>query len=349
MYSDKNLTCADCGQEFVFTASEQDFYAQRGFTEPRRCASCRASRKAARNAERRRQLVRRLRRRRRVLRRRVATAAAVAAATAPAIAGRARCSPQRARAAAARPRSRSARRAASPSTAAIASAASAAADPHPLGAGRPTARRTSVILDPGCQPTGVGRFSAASPRRVPDPHTRIPDLCQIRPGSSVCECCGDETRSGRESSGIRRAFQSGTDPAAGGRQPRPALAEHDGGSSLAEIRAAVARTAERGSAAVPTVKAANQPPGSNGAASQPPPVASRRAAAVELALRAVEQPVDVVGMGHPDQRRTHRRVDDVRQRGRPARPAGRAASPGTSRPSPAASPARRSGSAGSPR
>ena len=51
MYSDKNLTCADCGQEFVFTASEQDFYAQRGFTEPRRGASCRASRKAARNAD----------------------------------------------------------------------------------------------------------------------------------------------------------------------------------------------------------------------------------------------------------------------------------------------------------
>src|ERR671912_612891 len=51
LYSDKNLTCADCGQQFVFTASEQDFYAQRGFTEPRRCPSCRASRKAARNAE----------------------------------------------------------------------------------------------------------------------------------------------------------------------------------------------------------------------------------------------------------------------------------------------------------
>ncbi len=32
----------------MFTASEQDFYAQRGFTEPHRCASCRASRKAAR-------------------------------------------------------------------------------------------------------------------------------------------------------------------------------------------------------------------------------------------------------------------------------------------------------------
>lgn len=48
MYTDKTLTCADCGQQYVFTASEQDFYAQRGFTEPRRCPSCRASRKAAR-------------------------------------------------------------------------------------------------------------------------------------------------------------------------------------------------------------------------------------------------------------------------------------------------------------
>ncbi|MFI5255304.1 MAG: CxxC-x17-CxxC domain-containing protein [Candidatus Limnocylindrales bacterium] len=48
MYSDKILTCADCGQEFAFTASEQEFYAQRQFTDPRRCASCRASRKAAR-------------------------------------------------------------------------------------------------------------------------------------------------------------------------------------------------------------------------------------------------------------------------------------------------------------
>jgi CxxC-x17-CxxC domain-containing protein len=49
--NDKNLTCADCGQGFVFTSSEQDFYSQRGFTEPRRCSSCRASRKAARNSE----------------------------------------------------------------------------------------------------------------------------------------------------------------------------------------------------------------------------------------------------------------------------------------------------------
>ncbi|MGZ6339409.1 MAG: zinc-ribbon domain containing protein, partial [Candidatus Limnocylindrales bacterium] len=34
MYTDKILVCADCSQQFVFTASEQDFYGQRGFSEP---------------------------------------------------------------------------------------------------------------------------------------------------------------------------------------------------------------------------------------------------------------------------------------------------------------------------
>ncbi len=51
MYSamtDKTLNCADCGQDFTFTASEQQFFADRQFSEPRRCATCRAVRKAAR-------------------------------------------------------------------------------------------------------------------------------------------------------------------------------------------------------------------------------------------------------------------------------------------------------------
>lgn len=48
MYTDRVLACADCGQEFVFSASDQEFYAGRGFTDPRRCPSCRASRRAAR-------------------------------------------------------------------------------------------------------------------------------------------------------------------------------------------------------------------------------------------------------------------------------------------------------------
>ncbi|MBP2650429.1 MAG: CxxC-x17-CxxC domain containing protein [Firmicutes bacterium] len=46
MAQDKTLTCRDCGAEFVFTASEQDFFAEKGFTnEPGRCPSCRAARK----------------------------------------------------------------------------------------------------------------------------------------------------------------------------------------------------------------------------------------------------------------------------------------------------------------
>ncbi len=48
MTADRTLTCADCGQEFVFSASEQQFYADRGFSDPRRCPSCRRARKAAR-------------------------------------------------------------------------------------------------------------------------------------------------------------------------------------------------------------------------------------------------------------------------------------------------------------
>ena len=46
--ADKTLTCSDCGMEFQFTEREQAFYAEKGFSDPRRCASCRASRKAAR-------------------------------------------------------------------------------------------------------------------------------------------------------------------------------------------------------------------------------------------------------------------------------------------------------------
>ena len=34
MYEDKTLVCKECGQEFVFTAGEQEFYAERGFQSP---------------------------------------------------------------------------------------------------------------------------------------------------------------------------------------------------------------------------------------------------------------------------------------------------------------------------
>ncbi len=48
MYEDKTLVCKDCGQDFVFTSGEQEFYASRGFeNEPQRCKSCRDARKNA--------------------------------------------------------------------------------------------------------------------------------------------------------------------------------------------------------------------------------------------------------------------------------------------------------------
>ena len=48
-YADKTLTCRDCGNPFTFTEGEQEFFAQRGFTnEPGRCPECRAARKSQR-------------------------------------------------------------------------------------------------------------------------------------------------------------------------------------------------------------------------------------------------------------------------------------------------------------
>lgn len=46
MYQDKTIACKDCGVEFVFTANEQEFFAEKGFTnEPQRCKPCRDARK----------------------------------------------------------------------------------------------------------------------------------------------------------------------------------------------------------------------------------------------------------------------------------------------------------------
>ncbi len=53
MYNDKTLVCKDCGKEFVFTAGEQEFFAEKGFTnEPQRCKECRDAKKQASRANR---------------------------------------------------------------------------------------------------------------------------------------------------------------------------------------------------------------------------------------------------------------------------------------------------------
>ena len=43
-FQDKSLACVDCGSEFVWTAGEQMFFADKQFkNEPKRCKACKAS------------------------------------------------------------------------------------------------------------------------------------------------------------------------------------------------------------------------------------------------------------------------------------------------------------------
>ena len=50
---DQTLKCVDCGEDFVFTAGEQEFYRQHGLTHaPNRCKKCREARKSQRGGGR---------------------------------------------------------------------------------------------------------------------------------------------------------------------------------------------------------------------------------------------------------------------------------------------------------
>jgi len=45
-FVDKQLTCVDCGTEFVFSAGEQLFFQEKQFTnDPKLCKQCKAKRK----------------------------------------------------------------------------------------------------------------------------------------------------------------------------------------------------------------------------------------------------------------------------------------------------------------
>ncbi len=51
-YQDKTIACSDCGQNFTFTAGEQEFFTTKGYTnEPKRCPACRQSRRTSRYGE----------------------------------------------------------------------------------------------------------------------------------------------------------------------------------------------------------------------------------------------------------------------------------------------------------
>ena len=48
VYQDETLVCKECGNEFVFTAGDQAFYAEKGFlNKPKTCKACRYAKKNA--------------------------------------------------------------------------------------------------------------------------------------------------------------------------------------------------------------------------------------------------------------------------------------------------------------
>ena len=49
-FQDKSIQCSDCGQQFTFSAGEQEFYSSRSLqNEPKRCPQCRRAKKAQRS------------------------------------------------------------------------------------------------------------------------------------------------------------------------------------------------------------------------------------------------------------------------------------------------------------
>ena len=49
-YQDRTLTCVECGVPVTFSADDQAYPAEKGYTnEPRRCPSCRRARRGQRN------------------------------------------------------------------------------------------------------------------------------------------------------------------------------------------------------------------------------------------------------------------------------------------------------------
>jgi CxxC-x17-CxxC domain-containing protein len=49
VFEDRTLACRDCGEQFVFTAGEQSFFASKGLVnDPTRCPPCRSTAKRAR-------------------------------------------------------------------------------------------------------------------------------------------------------------------------------------------------------------------------------------------------------------------------------------------------------------
>ena len=46
MFQDRNIGCVECGEEFVFSSDDQQYHSERGYSDPKRCPSCRAARRS---------------------------------------------------------------------------------------------------------------------------------------------------------------------------------------------------------------------------------------------------------------------------------------------------------------
>ena len=51
-FENQQLQCTECGVIFEFSADDQEFFAKKGYTPPKRCPECRAKRKAQQNNNR---------------------------------------------------------------------------------------------------------------------------------------------------------------------------------------------------------------------------------------------------------------------------------------------------------
>ena len=51
-YEERTLTCVECAQSFAFSVEDQQYHAEKGYTnEPKRCPSCRQSRRSQRYSD----------------------------------------------------------------------------------------------------------------------------------------------------------------------------------------------------------------------------------------------------------------------------------------------------------
>ena len=52
MYEDRTLSCVECNQSFTFSADDQAYHAEKGYTnEPKRCPTCRQAKRNQRNSD----------------------------------------------------------------------------------------------------------------------------------------------------------------------------------------------------------------------------------------------------------------------------------------------------------